>query len=279
VRAFFSAIRFPEWIHFLALPLAGLDHTGPVARELTSLARGIGIAFFVLAFGYLLNALADRDMDGDVSRYALVAGSNRPFPVTGLLWVLAALALGLSWLGPWPVRAAAAVSIASGWIYSAGPRLKSRPGIGSLLNVTNFAPLLLVGMSGPSLPRDLAALTVVFSALLLQNQMLHEAADAEYDRRGELRTTFLYFGRRPAAALAFVLGLAAWLGSVWMGSSVGVAAAAGAALLAFPSLAFYPIWLDRRGEDPVAMSRARGAHRKTSLVLGAMLCLTRFSGA
>jgi hypothetical protein len=57
-------LRVRDWLHFLVLPLAtwrpGDGATGP--------ARGAVIAALVLAFGYLVNAVGDRDMDAPDKR-------------------------------------------------------------------------------------------------------------------------------------------------------------------------------------------------------------------
>ena len=262
----------------MALPLAGFEPARPLREQLTSGARGVAVAFFVLSFGYLLNGLTDRKMDEDVTRNSLVELEGRERSIIGISCGLAAAALAVAGCGPWPAFAAAAVCVASGWIYSAGPRLKSVPVVGSLLNVTNFTPLLFVGIAGVEFPLNLLELGVVFSVLLLQNQLLHEAADARADRRGGVHTTFLFLGQRAAAAVAFVLGLAIAFAGFGIGQKSGPALAFVAAILALPCCTVFPIWLYRRGSEHPAMGVARVAHRRVALVLGATLGLASLGG-
>ncbi|HEY3498825.1 MAG TPA: UbiA family prenyltransferase, partial [Polyangiaceae bacterium] len=265
-----GAIRLREWVHFLLLPLASLGSGRSLGGELVSVLRGAGIAFCLLAFGYLLNALADREMDGD-SRRALPNEAARLRSVARLPPVFAVLALVLAATAPWPVWIATVVCVASGWAYSTGPRLKARPLLGSALNVTNFVPLLFLGLSSDALPLGMLALAGVFGCLLLQNQLLHEAADVEADRRGRVHTTFLLLGPKGSACLALLLGVAAAVPSLRLALDTAGPAAIGVTVLVLPSLVLFPIWLGRRGADSQSMARARALHRGASLLLGAAL--------
>ncbi len=257
-------IRLRHWAHFLALPLAGVDARLPLGLTLVALARGVTIAFAVLAFGYLLNSLTDRHMDLDPDKRVTPRRGHRV-----AIAALAFLALLLASTAAWPVLIATAACLLCGWIYSAGPRLKALPWIGSLLNVGNFAPLLAVGLARDDAPPALFALAWSFAALLLQNQLLHEAADAREDARGGVRTTFVTLGPRRTATIALACGLA-------LVAAVGACGVAPgglvlAALVAGPFAALFPWLLLTRGAHATTMRRVRVAHRWAALATGALL--------
>lgn len=262
VVAWARRARIRHWLHFLALPAASWS-MAPARWEMgLSVARGVATAFCVLSFGYLVNAFADRHMDDPAKRVAHDADDPRP-----VLTLLAIAALGLSSMGPPAALCATAICLLSGWVYSVGPRLKAYPVVGTLLNATNFAPLLLVGLSRADFPRHLTPLTISFVALLLQNQLLHEAADAAEDARGEVVTTARAVGPRATALFAAAVG-AALPATIANG---GHLIAAVVAAIAFVGV--FPVVLARSGHDLAAMRRARQAHRVASMVAGALVFL------
>ncbi len=256
------ASRFQHWFHFLLLPLAGYDGSGSVAVQAMALGRGVAIAFAVLAFGFLINQVADRHMDASADKNPLARyGGQRLYG--GPLGALVAVALALSWLGPRPVTIATALALVSGAVYSVGPRIKRLPVLGTLANATNFAPLLWVGLPNTTLPAGMVELTLCFTLLLLQNQLVHEAADRDDDRRGDVRTTVRTFGTVGGA-----LGCAA-LGSLLVAA---VYVTAPLAVLAIPfALVFavaVPLAVAYRGTDTTLMARVRITHRVASAAAG-----------
>jgi len=270
--SFLTGARVPQFAHFLLLPLAGYDPSQPLGEATLSLGRGVLIAFCVLSFGYLLNGLSDRHMDASVEKNPLVGGDPAPSHRLALGALLAAAA-ALSLAGPWPVGAATAICLVSGVVYSVGPRLKRLPVLGTLANTTNFAPLLWVGIAGERAPLGMAPLTSAFTCLLLQNQLLHEAADRDEDRGGHLRTSVLVFGSRACAAAAAILGGGAALTAActaplsWL--TWGIVPVFGAA---------FPLALARHGEDGRRMARARRVHRFCAVAVGALIFASlRFS--
>src|SRR5215472_851309 len=157
LRAWLHRVRFAHWAHFLALPLASVDLHNRGSADVLAAARGVAIAFVVLAFGYLLNSVSDRRMDLDVRKNPFIvpgAGEHRYSLAT-----LFAIGVLLALLSPWPAQLAALSSLAFGSMYSMGPRIKSIGFLGTAANVGNFAPLLFVGMSTPSLPPHFASLS------------------------------------------------------------------------------------------------------------------------
>ncbi len=246
-------MRVRQWWYFLALPLAGWDRGAPLAPAIACAARGLAIAFCVLAFGYLLNAVADRDMDHDRRKNPLVGTSPRSF--TAPIVALVALALALAATGSLTVQLATATSLASGFVYSAGPRLKAVPLVGTWLNVMSFGPLLAVG-TAEAAPPHLVPVGAAFAALLVQNQLIHEAADAAEDRDGGVQTTFVVLGQVGVGFLALLAGAAvAW---ATLGLPLGPISTVVAVLVfagAFPAL------LVGRCHDAVAMRSLRRLHR------------------
>jgi 4-hydroxybenzoate polyprenyltransferase len=172
-------------------------------------------------------------------------------------------AVGLAALGPWVGVAAALVCLASGVIYSVGPRLKTVPILGTFLNATNFVPLLWAGAitADPPMARHLAP---AFAGILLQSQIFHEAADAEGDARAGVRTTFLAIGRGGSALLSALFGALPVLGPGPIAVRFGLVVVF---VLLFP-LAFAGV-----ARDPARAARLRAWHRICGLVIGAGLFL------
>lgn len=247
-----QAIRLRDWWHFLLLPLAS-------AQSALQLLRGVGIAFCILAFGYLVNGLSDRQLDSDLKKSAL---AHEPSGLRLLVALFAGLALLLSLSGPSAVTIATLVSLSAGTVYSVGPRLKRFPLVGTLANAACFSPLLWLGVRDGAPGFDLLTLGASFVLLLLQNQLVHEAVDREDDARGGVLTTFRALGPRATAGLAMALGIGL--------SLLAPRPALAVAMLAAFVLAF-PLALFRRGDDVTAMRTTRLVHRLSCIVAGGAL--------
>jgi 4-hydroxybenzoate polyprenyltransferase len=262
-------LRIRQWLHLLPLPIAGYELGKPLWFNVWSLGRGVGIAFCVLSFGYLLNAVSDREMDLDRRKNPLVEIG----PAAGTLWLplalLFGLALSLAASASLWVVACTTISLVSGCVYSMGPRFKSVPFIGTLMNLSNFLPLLFVGMPWPTPTPRLIALAVAFSGMLLQNQLLHEAGDATEDRRGGVQTTFLLAGARWTAVLAMGCGVAVLLTTLWAAERLALPAAM--ALHALPYVVLFPGLLFLQGDTPARMQAARRTQRWCAAASGALL--------
>jgi len=249
------ALRAGQWVHFVPLPLAGapladmLSGTCPLGPVLWACLAGA----LCLACAYGINAHGDRGSDAR-GKNPLVGAAVGPAALVpaiacGLLAAVAAARSG--GLGP------AALSLAAGVLYSAGPRLKRWPGVGSLANVVIFAPLLaLVG--APRTP-GFWGMLVVFSALLLQNQLVHERADEAEDRRAGAYTTAQWLGRAGVAAAGRWLALAGSLAAaVLLGPAAALCGATGLVLGA---------WQIGQAEATAARRR----HRALALITGAAI--------
>lgn len=257
--------RVRDWLHFLPLPLATVD-PHPAGAALWAAGRGIATAAAILAFGYLLNSIADRWMDRDARKNPLILdGTGEPRLDLAALLVAAVV---LAALGPRPAWIAAALSLFFFTVYSAAPRIKSVPILGSLANVGMFAPLLFLGLADPAVPPGLAALVVACGALVLETQLVHEAADSREDRAGGVRTTWLTVGPRHTAAIAAACGLATAAAAASLGTTATRALAAVAAALFG---AAFPLQLARDGADDARAARLRLAHRWCGLAFGAAL--------
>jgi 4-hydroxybenzoate polyprenyltransferase len=266
--ALLRLLRFRQWYYFLALPLAGADVDSEPLHNALAIARGIAIAFCVLGFGYLVNAAADVDGDVDARKNPLIVVGAPP-RVRTLATALAIVALALAAAGPPVVLVATLVPLVSGLVYSVGPRLKGVPVIGTLMNATNFVPLLWVGAArfDPPLAKHLA---LAFAGLLLQSQIIHEAADAEGDARAGVRTTFVALESRGSALLAAIFGALPVLGLA--------AGAFARAFLAATYVLVFPLAFAVVGKDPARAARLRTWHRVSGLALGAALFLHEARG-
>jgi 4-hydroxybenzoate polyprenyltransferase len=267
VRRLLRLYRVRDWLHFLPLPLATFDREAPSVSALFAAGRGVATAFALLAFGYLLNSVFDRHVDLDPRKNPLILHGARDARAS--LVAMFALSLVLAVLGPWPVQLATVLCLICYMIYSAGPRLKSIPLVGSLINIGLFTPLLFIGMRDASLPTGFVAVMVVCSALVLETQLIHEAADQADDRAGGVRTTWLILGPRWTALIAALAGLTIAVASAGM-----VSAARSTAVAAIVTLIFavtFPLLLAWHGGDPNRAARLRLAHRWCGVLLGAGL--------
>lgn len=265
------AIRVREWVHILPLPLATFDASVPAAIALAGAVRGVLNAAAILAFGFLVNSIADRHVDRDPRKNPFV--DPRASPHRLALWALPSFSLVLAAMSPWPAQIATVFCLVLAGVYSVGPRLKAVPVLGSLLNAAGFTPILFLGMATPALPAKFGALAAAFAALLLQNQLIHEAADRVDDRASGIRTTWLTLGARSTAALAALAG-------------IGVVAATGHILpdpLAVRAVTMIstaclfgiavPGLLAARNLSPSRAARLRVFHRWCCLLVGAGLFL------
>jgi len=263
-KSIVTLLRVGQWAHFVFLPLATLElHADPLTASL-AVFRGMAIAALILGYGYLENAAADREMDRSGRKNPLRPGELPGWVgVTKTGLVIAATVLSLA--GPALVTGATLTSLAAGWVYSAGPRLKKKPFVGTLLNAVAFGPLVLVGANSSVLPERTWSLVALFSLLLLQNQIVHEAADATEDRLGGVRTTFVALGRSGSGVLALLLGLLA-AAVVWQ--RIG---RSGALPIALAFGLGVPAMLLAVGERGAAMARGRLVHRFAALLVGALV--------
>lgn len=254
--------RIQDWLHFLPLVLLS---AGSWPFRATPLIASVVCAAIGLTFAAAVNQLRDEGWDSVPPEvfWAHCGLSRETFR-----WTLQGLVLlggGVAFSVNVTTGLAYLVMIASGWAYSAGPRWKRLPVVGTLMNALIFAPLAFFG-DGAADPSALAAFTGAFTLLLLQNQLLHEVAHAPADRRDGIRTTAVVFGTGIAKVLSAFLGVAAAVVLVHFGvdrAAVGVVAPAlGIALV---SVALPKISSD---SQRYSASTFRLAHRWAAFLLG-----------
>lgn len=264
--------RVRDWLHFLPLPLAGWITSG--AGTLRALVGGILGWGLALAYTSAINQAFDDRLD------RLNVGKN---PVGGRFGRREAILLSLppafaslavvAWLSPSGLIPAVVLLVAA-TLYSAPPRVKRIPVLGTLWNIVVGLPgLLFAGQPDFTVP-PLSLLVGLFSLLLVVSQLIHEAEDHEDDRGGGIVTTAILAGRQgalaAAAAILVLLPAAAWwfskgLESQWIFTS-------GAALFA----AGWGLALLRRvlGGDNSALRRTRLRYRYTAFIFGALVFFT-----
>jgi 4-hydroxybenzoate polyprenyltransferase len=265
---FVASLRVGQWAHFGLLPLATFDPFADWSMQVLPAARGVATALCVLAFGYLANALGDRRHDHDPAKNPFVRRSPRLGHYL-LVAGLASAGLVISAFGPWLAFVATLVAVVSGLVYSLGPRLKRLPLVGTGLNAACFTPLLFVGIGSTGAEPRHVALAMLFVGLLLQNQLLHEAADEGEDREAGVRTTWIALGRATTAWLAAAIGVVILL------LSLHLVALRGAPWIlvahALPYCWIFPRVLARSRLTPVAAGRWRRRHRVAAGASGALL--------
>ena len=259
--------RAPEWVHILPLPLATFDAGVPLATALLAAARGVANAFTILAFGFLLNAVSDRHVDRDARKNPLLVPGHGGYKTS--LVVLPAVSVALAALSPWPVQLATAWCLVLGCVYSIGPRLKAIPVAGTLTDAAGFAPILFLGMARPSLPPGFGTVAIAFAALLLQNQLIHEAGDRIEDEASGIRTTCLTLGPRWTALVAACAGAVATVATASGVARLGYVSVPAVVGIAF--IAAFPLLLAWDGLTAGRAARLRVVHRWCAVVVGAAL--------
>ncbi len=257
-----SFLRARPWLHFLPLTAAGIDASQEAwSRSAPRAGCAAVAAACMFAYGYGLNAVVDRRMDHDVAKNPLAGVHECPRHVAAMLASLAALALLISvGLGRLTI-VAATVSLLASTLYSAGLRLKARPGVGTLLNVAIFAPAMWLAVVPGHAPASLVAMLVAFSAMLVQNQLLHERADLVEDAAGGVRSTASLLSPVQTVAVAWVVGACGLLATASVASSARLAWAAACGFFATGVAATVPLSWPRR----------RRVHRWVSAIAGAGL--------
>jgi 4-hydroxybenzoate polyprenyltransferase len=241
------------------LPLASFrpdELTHPTTATL-SFVRAALVSALSLAFAYGINSIHDRATDRSVEKNPLAGSPIVAIETRALVWGAGVLALGVALTGGVRTSACAFVSLAVGAAYSAGPRLKGYPFLGTLMNVGIFLPLMW--MAAPTGPRS-SVLPLTFTALLLQNQLLHEREDAEEDRAAGVTTTAAVLGARGTVIATLVIGTAGVLALFLSGAATReVAIACAACALA----SFAPLVRARR--------TPRAVHRAVAFICGVMV--------
>ncbi len=243
-------LRVRGYAHFLLAPLAVVRpfHDGSTVE---GVARGVLAAFCLLSFAYLVNDWNDRALDAAEKQNPVVRANAGVVEYAATLVALTLTAMVAAGFNSVLALMYALMSWVAGWVYSAGPRLKKLPLVGTLTNGFIFTPLLFLGVEAGLDFRMVERVAWVFAPLLLQNQLLHEAADADDDRAGGVSTTFLAAGPTLTGWFVGLLPIAAALGilaRVVAAMAAGAGDEAGGAMLggdlgALGDLSHVTLWL------------------------------------
>jgi 4-hydroxybenzoate polyprenyltransferase len=260
-------LRASDWWYFALLPAATLDTGAPAAICALRLGRGVLAAAAALGFAYGLNAIHDRATDRSATKNPLAGARAVPARTKALVGLAGAVALATAATAGAQAALCAAISLGSSAVYSAGPRVKRYPVLGTAANVAIFLPLLW--LDGAGALRSLS-LPLGFTALLLQNQLWHERQDLDEDRDAGVRSSASLLGARGTAATAGVIGaLGAAAVALALPGARLVEVVAACAACAAGSLA------------PLCASpaRARTVHRVTAIAGGALLFAASLSAS
>jgi 1,4-dihydroxy-2-naphthoate octaprenyltransferase len=187
----------------------------------------------------------------------------------------------LMWRGGWPIVAVGALSLACGWLYTAGPRSLAYLGVADLFVLVFFGPVAVAGTfwvqaAGTAVGEELWLLAAAVglgpgflaTAILLANNI----RDVEQDRVAHKRTLVVRFGRALGVGLYAACALAAALVpvGVWMatGDHAGALFAAPA-----PLLLAGPLRTFQTTSDPARLNPLLGKTAGVLLVYSVVLAL------
>lgn len=270
VVAYLRLYRVKDWLHFLPLPLAGWladpDHASPLALAGGVIAWGLG-----LAYASSINQAFDDRLDRTFRAKNPVGPSfgRRQAILLSVPPLLGCLAV-LAWLSPLGLVPGVAL-LAAATLYSAPPRLKRFPVLGTLWN-------LLVALPGfffagrPSVGElPLRPLVGLFAALLLGSQLIHEAQDREDDVSGDVRTVATEGGRRTALLAASALVTSTPALAWWLSAGVARRGEITASCVAFAAYWATLLITSLQCEDSLELKRLRLRYRHSAICLGAVV--------
>lgn len=268
--AYLRLYRVKDWVHFLPLPFAGwiADAQHPGLGALIGGVLGWGLG---LAYTSAINQAYDDRVDKMWKAKNPVGGvfNRRQAILLSLPPAVASLVV-LALLAPMGFLPGVALIVAA-TLYSAPPRLKRFPVLGTLWN-------LLVGVPGfffagrPSVGElPLRPLVGLFMALLLGSQLIHEAQDRDDDVVGEVKTVATEGGRRTALIAASALVLSTPLIAWWLAAGVDRRVEITAACAVFAVGWALRLRSRMRCEDGAELKRLRLHYRYSAICLGAVV--------
>lgn len=268
--------RVTDWLHFLPLPLAGWCCSS--TRSVASLVGGTLAWMLSLAFMSGINQAFDDRLD-------LATPAKNPvgrrfsrrqalqfalFPALGIFPLLA-------WLSPRGLVPGLIVFVVA-TLYSAPPRLKRVPVLGTILNIAIGVPGLFFAGAASLDTGAFRLFVALFALLLLVSQLIHEAEDRSDDRSGGITTIAVLAGTSGALGLAAVLlvsmPLFAWLFS--RGLDKRGLVIAGATL--FSSAWVFALVSRIVRADLTGLRQVRLNYRYAALALGAAVFAAVMSG-
>jgi 4-hydroxybenzoate polyprenyltransferase len=184
-------------------------------------------------------------------------------PAVGSLAVLGALAPAGFLAG--------VVLIVAATLYSAPPRLKRFPVLGTLWNLLVGVPGFFFAGRPPLGELPLRPLVGLFGVLLLGSQLIHEAQDRDDDVVGHVRTVATEGGRRTALVAASALVLATPLIAWWLAAGVDRRGEITAACALFAVGWAVLLGTRTRCEDGAELKALRLGYRYSAICLGALV--------
>ena len=266
-RDFLRLYRVLDWLHFLPLPLAGW--LAGEARSGRALAGAVAAWGCALAYMSAVNQAFDDQLDRRSGKNPVGARFGRRGAVLlslppALGAVALAAALAPAGLGPVLFVLAAAT------VYSAPPRLKRVPLVGTLWNVVIALPGLFLADRAPLDRGPLRLLAGLFALLLLAGQLIHEAEDREEDRAGGVSTVAVLAGARGALGAAALCLAALPPLTLWLGRSLPLRGPLVAAVSLFAGAWLWSLGALLRRGDLAGVRAVRLRYRYAALGLGAL---------
>jgi 4-hydroxybenzoate polyprenyltransferase len=258
------ALRGSGWWYFSLLPLISLvDDPRGDDDVVLRLVGSVVVAGLCLAYAYGFNGITDRGMDRDEAKNSLAGLVEVPQEAVLLVAACALSALGIAAALTPVALVGTGMSLVAATLYSAQPRLKAVPIVGTLVNGLIFAPLPFLASVGPP-SAGMLFLAYCFYVLVTQNQILHEISDSQEDATAGVRTTGMVVGPTGVRVIAVILGpLAALL--LWRLQATASVALVAAALGLCGGSTMVALG------DAQRARRLRAAHRWYSLAVGAVL--------
>jgi 4-hydroxybenzoate polyprenyltransferase len=199
------ALRGSGWWYFSLLPLISLVGDPHGEGDVVRLVGSVVVAGLCLAYAYGFNGITDRGMDRDEAKNSLAGLVEVPREAAVLVTACALAALGISATLTPVALIGTGMSLVAATLYSAQPRLKALPVVGTLVNGLIFAPLPFLASIGPP-STGMSFLAYCFYVLVTQNQILHEISDSQEDATAGVRTTGMVVGPSGVRVIAVVLG-------------------------------------------------------------------------
>lgn len=269
VHAYLRLYRVQDWLHFLPLPLAGWL-ADPERGDAGVLAAGVLAWALGLAYTSAINQAFDARVDVQWTTKNPVGGAFTRGDAIRLSLPPLALSLAvLAVLSPSGLIPGLAL-IAAATLYSAPPRLKRVPVVGSVWNLAAGIPGFFFAGSPSVAELPLRVLVALYAVLLLGSQLIHEAQDREGDVAGGVSTIATVAGRRGALAGAMVLVLSTPLVAWACAAGLATRGALTAACVLFA--AYWCQLLARRlgCDDRAELKRLRLRYRYSVIALGAL---------
>lgn len=262
--------RVKDWVHFLFLPLLTIV---PGFIDWLDLILAIVCSGLCLGYAYGYNQYKDEGLDKQDESVALEMYGMKKNGLVLILLLMLILTLMLSFVISRVSFLAAIISLFGSTVYSGGPTLKNVPIVGTLANLLIFIPLAFLG-GGEAINFNFFIFVIALVGLLMQSQMIHEAADYKDDIKNRIATTAVKYGlevSKKGSLLWGVLSIVAFivlalnLESKWVWGAVSV-------LAAFDLLYFFYSSF----QNEVATASLRLKHRYIGFVAGTVAYLAYF---